>query len=81
MEIDKKIDQNGRFYRICSTRYGGLLVISGSLSPGSPAEAGEPGVIHGLIRLGGLIRGGGSGSDKHSGFLIRISKLINWKMD
>jgi len=38
-----------------STRLGGLVVISGSLSPGSPAEAGEPGVIHGLIRLGGSV--------------------------
>ena len=36
-----------------STRLGGLVLISGSLSPGSPAEAGEPGVIHGLIRYGG----------------------------
>ena len=30
---------------------------SGSLSPGSPAAAGEPGVIHGLIRHGGSVTG------------------------
>lgn len=41
----------------------------------SPSAAGKPGVMHGLIRRGG------SGLDKNSGFLIRISKLINWKTD